>query len=582
MPSEESQFAASRAHEIDSLLESVLGLFYLLETEATLSEKGRQYLTLAEQELQRVAQNARPALHGFLDLAETAAFGYAPCRVLCVDDEPSSLKRRQVILEYKGYLVSTERTVADALATFQARDFDLVITGQHLGRETGDAMAREMKRLKPDVPIIMLSSATDSSEGTETVDAFISKAEVPESLLAKVDELAVRSRNMAAGAVLPEREEIPFPTQPENVQLLAGIVESSDDAIFSKTLEGTILTWNKAAENIYGYRAEEIIGKSVALLQPPDCPGEVHDILQRLRNGEKVHHFEATRVAKDGRRLSLALTISPIRGEGGRVIGASTIARETTGSTLAGQTLRNAEKLAAAGRMAAIVAHEIQNPLEASADALYLLAESPSLDENARQFLTVARDELAEVRQIATATLGLHRSDAQSLQPVRVSELIDHVLTLYGRKLRTLGVAVDTRYKTDLLADEFSGELRQVFANLIVNAADALEKVGSKLRIHVASSFDWANPTQTGLRVTVSDNGPGIPVEERMQIFKPFYTTKGNKGTGIGLWLSLEIVQKYGGRIRVRSTVKPGHSGTTFCVFLPTAANQGLISSKAA
>ena len=115
----------------------------------------------------------------------------------------------------------------------------------------------------------------------------------------------------------------------------------------------------------------------------------------------------------------------------------------------------------------------------------------------------------------------------------------------------------------------FPGELRQVFSNLIVNAADALEKSGDKLCVHVFSSFDWTNPARRGLRITISDNGSGIPADKRRQIFEPFYTTKGSKGTGIGLWVSLGIVKKYGGTMRFRSVLKPGRSGTTFSVFLP-------------
>ena len=145
------------------------------------------------------------------------------------------------------------------------------------------------------------------------------------------------------------------------------------------------------------------------------------------------------------------------------------------------------------------------------------------------------------------------------------------MLSLYGRKLRTLGIAVETRYDADVPVTAFPGELRQVFSNLIVNAADALEKSGDKLCIHVFESLDWTNLTQRGLRITISDNGCGIPVEKRAQMFEPFYTTKGSKGTGIGLWVSLGIVKKYGGTIRFRSSVKQGRSGTTFSIFLPVA-----------
>jgi hypothetical protein len=189
------------------------------------------------------------------------------------------------------------------------------------------------------------------------------------------------------------------------------------------------------------------------------------------------------------------------------------------------------------------------SPSEAVTDALYLLSESLSLDDGARQFLAIAQDELAKIRQIATATLGLHRGDADSPQPditrtklaeqslrnskklaiagrmaatvaheinnlpVKVSELIDNVLSLYGRKLRSLGIVVDTRYDSNVPVNAFPGELRQVFSNLIVNAADALDKSGDKLCIHVFESVDRRNRAQRGLRITISDNGSGIPGE---------------------------------------------------------------------
>jgi PAS domain S-box-containing protein len=404
----------------------------------------------------------------------------------------------------------------------------------------------------------------------ESIDAFISKAEGPESLLAKMTELFARSEAASASRI-PDRPTVeePFFTELQRLLLFAAIVQSSDDAIFSKTLDGKILSWNKAAERMYGYRAEEVIGRPVSLLLPPDRPDEMHDIVERLQRGEKLEHFETVRVARDGHLVTVSLSISPIRDPGGQIIGASTIARDVTRSKLGEQSMQNTERLAVSGRMAATVAHEINNPLEAATNALYLLEDSLPSGTSGRQFLTIAQEELARIRQISTLTLGLHRSDAEHPQQVRVPELIDNVLALYGRKIRTLGVAVETRYDSDVPVTAFSGELRQVFSNLIVNAADALEKSGNKLCIHIFESRNWTNLTQRGLRITISDNGCGIPVEKQAYIFEPFYTTKGSKGTGIGLSVSLGIVKKYGGTIRFRSVVKQERSGTTFSIFLP-------------
>jgi PAS domain S-box-containing protein len=344
----------------------------------------------------------------------------ASYHILCVDDVASGLKLRQLILEHKGYLVSAAATVSEALVLFESGNYDLVITDHLLGRETGKAMAKDMKRLNPTVPIIVLSGTTDTPESMESNDAFLSKAEGSESLLAKVNQLLAQSQAARANRIadLPTAEE-PFSIESQRLQLLASSVESSDKAIFSKTLDGTILSWNKAAERMYGYRSEEIVGKPISSLLPSDRPDEVHEILARLQRGQKVvDHFETMRVAKDGHSLTVSLTISPIRDSGGRIIGAFTITRDITRSKLAEQSMWNSEKLDVAGRMAATVAHEINNPLEAITDALYLLAESPSLDNSARQFLTIAQDELAKIRQIATLTLGLYRGNAERPQQV--------------------------------------------------------------------------------------------------------------------------------------------------------------------
>ncbi len=444
--------------------------------------------------------------------------------------------------------MSTAATVSKALALFKSRDYDLVITDHLLGRQTGTAMAKEMKRFKPAVPVIVLSGATDTPEDIASADAFLSKAEGPEVLLAKVIELVAWAGAAGAGLDpdLPTVEE-PFSTEAQRLLLLASIVESSDDAIFSKTMEGTILSWNKAAEKMYGYPAEEAIGKSISILLPPDRPNEVHDIMTRLKCGEKIDHFETVRAAKDGHLLTVSLTISPIPDSVGRIIRASTIARDITKANLSEQALRNSEKLITAGRMAATLAHEINNPLEAVTNALYLLAESLPADIGGRELLTIAQDELTKVSRITALTLGLHRGNAERPQQVSVSKLIDNVLSLYGRKLCTVGAAIDTRYDCDVPVTAFPGELQQVFSNLIGNAADALEKSGDKLCVHVFESVSRTNLAPKGLSITISDNGCGVPVENQAHIFEPFYTTKGSSGTGIGLWVSLGIVQKYGG-----------------------------------
>jgi two-component system, chemotaxis family, CheB/CheR fusion protein len=345
-------------------------------------------------------------------------------------------------------------------------------------------------------------------------------------------------------------------------------VEDSQDAILSKTLDGTLLTWNKAAERMYGYRASEMIGKNVSVLAPPDRPNEVNEILQKLRRGEKIEHFETTRCTKDGKILQVSLTISPVRGMDGQVIAASTMARDITHSKMAEEALRNSERLAVAGRMAATIAHEINNPLETVTNVLFLLSRNSQLDEAARKHLKIADEEVRRIAQITRSTLGLYRERDTTPSQVNLTEMIENLLTFYQRQVQSLGVKVEKQFDSPGRVVGVSGELRQVIANLIANAIDALAVAGTKLRLHVYDSGDWRNLSRRGIRVVVADDGPGINAETQANLFRPFYTTKGQKGTGLGLWVSQGIVTKHGGSIRLRSRTD-ALQGTCFSVFLP-------------
>jgi signal transduction histidine kinase len=235
---------------------------------------------------------------------------------------------------------------------------------------------------------------------------------------------------------------------------------------------------------------------------------------------------------------------------------------------MAEEALRNSERLAVAGRMAATVAHEINNPLETVTNVLYLLSRNQGLDEGARKYLKIADEELRRIAQITRSTLGLYRERDTTPGAVNLSEMIDNLLMFYQRQVQSLGVKVDKRYDSVGRVVGVSGELRQVIANLLANAIDALSVAGTKLKIHVYESADWQNLSKRGIRVVVADDGPGINAEIQVNLFRPFYTTKGQKGTGLGLWVSRGIVTKHGGTIRLRSRTGIRH-GTCFAVFLP-------------
>ena len=354
---------------------------------------------------------------------------------------------------------------------------------------------------------------------------------------------------------------------------LAAIVESSDDAIISKDLNGIISSWNAAAERLFGYTAEEIIGKSILQLIPYDMHAQETAILRKLRSGERIEHFETERIAKGGKVIDVSLTISPIKDASGRVIGASKIARGISERKKADEALRRTEKLAAAGRLAATIAHEINNPLEAITNLLYLAKRNPS---NVDKYLDLASNELARVNHIAKQTLGFYR-DPSSAVCINVSEALESVLAMYIHRLEALGIKVKKQYDEQAEMMGLAGEIRQVFSNLIVNAIDSMGP-GGTLYLRVSRVSSWSG-SGSGVRVSIGDTGSGISAESKERIFEAFYTTKVEIGTGLGLWVTRGIVEKHKGAIRFRSKTPPGKSGTVFSIFLPALPMQQRMAS---
>ena len=350
----------------------------------------------------------------------------------------------------------------------------------------------------------------------------------------------------------------------ETLTRLAAIVETSEDAIYSKDMQGFVRSWNRGAEKMYGYSANEMIGQQVSILSPPERKRELDDMLELLRRGESIDHFETVRLRKDGTPVEVSVSISPIRGPAGAITGASTIARDVSDRNRAAEALRKTEKLAATGRLAGTMAHEINNPLEAVTNLLYLINKNASLDEKTREYTRVAISEVDRIGHIARQALGFYREAAAPVE-INISDLIDNIVQLYAAGAQNKGVHVETQLETQATVPAFPGEMRQVFSNLIVNAVDAVPR-GGTIKIRVKHGRDWKSRS-FGIRVLVSDNGPGIPLSARSHIFEPFFTTKGERGTGVGLWVSQGVIEKHSGSIRMKSSTGLAH-GTTFSVFL--------------
>ena len=231
--------------------------------------------------------------------------------------------------------------------------------------------------------------------------------------------------------------------------------------------------------------------------------------------------------------------------------------------------LLRSEKLAVTGRLAASIAHEINNPLEAVTNLLYLMRGNIT-PEQAKVYLADAEQELARVTEITTQTLRFYREPAQPTA-TDVSMVLDSVLRLYGSRLRSAGVAVKREIRAASAAVlSTPGELRQVLANIIGNATDAMRQ-GGRLRIRI-SCHRGRDRDSCYVRIVIADNGTGIPADVLPTIFEPFVTTKGETGTGLGLWVTSEIIKKNGWNIRVRSSQRPRQSGTAFSIEIPKLA----------
>lgn len=241
--------------------------------------------------------------------------------------------------------------------------------------------------------------------------------------------------------------------------------------------------------------------------------------------------------------------------------------------------LLEAEKLAAAGRLASSVAHEINNPLEAVANFIYLARTNEEIPEQVRKQLEIADREIWRVAQIAQQTLGFYRNSSEAAW-LDVNEVLEGVLTIYERKMRVKQLNVYRRLGVGLQVRARHGELKQVLSNLIVNAIDALASSGG-IWVRTANARDWKNGGASGVRIVIADNGCGIDAETGSHIFEPFFTTKPEMGTGIGLWVTKSLIEKQGGYIRFRSRTRE-KPGTIMSVFLPEDEKRALAGTSLA
>ena len=375
--------------------------------------------------------------------------------------------------------------------------------------------------------------------------------------------------------------------QAEEALLKAGalqraIFNSANFSSIATDAHGVIQIFNVGAERMLGYTAAEVINKvtpadisdaqeviaraeALSLeFGTPITPGFEALVFKASRGIEDI--YQLTYCRKDSSRFPAVVSVTALRDAQDAIIGYLLIGTDNSARKQAEEALLRSEMLASAGRMAASIAHEINNPLEALMNTLYLARETANVPAEALEYLDIADGELMRIAHITRQTLGFYREYSAATSN-STSDLISSVVNLLQAKIRANGANVEQQCEETLQVMGIAGELRQVLANLLANSLDA---VGQDYRIVLrASASVDPNTGKRRIRITVADCGHGMEASTTKQIFDPFFTTKGTVGTGLGLWVCKQLVEKNGGSIRVRSTTDGQRRGTTFSVVLP-------------
>jgi PAS domain S-box-containing protein len=360
----------------------------------------------------------------------------------------------------------------------------------------------------------------------------------------------------------------------DSEQNLRTTLASIGDGVISCNLAGQVQMMNPVAQELTGWLESQALNRPLAevftiINEATRAPAEtpVDKVLRLNRVVGAANHTVLVR--KDGSEVAIDDSGAPIRNAAGELTGVVMVFRDITMERRTRAALLANEKLAVAGRLAATIAHEIHNPLDSVSNLLYLLQHDPQ-DSEAGHFLDIAQSELARVTQISRAMLSLYR-ESKAPVPVDLKEMLDDLLLLMVGRFQSLGVQISADLPPNIAIDGFPAELRQVFTNLITNAAEAAGEGG---HVTIVVTPENAGTDTHGLRheagatVTVADDGPGITPEVHDRLFQPFFTTKGERGTGLGLWVSQGIVRKHGGILRLESRNAGSAHGAVASVFL--------------
>jgi PAS domain S-box-containing protein len=345
---------------------------------------------------------------------------------------------------------------------------------------------------------------------------------------------------------------------------ISDIVRRSSDAILQVSATDVIESWNRGAEQIFGYTPDAALGKSLFSLISEDCLFMFRAIVETMKRGEEVV-VETIACRCSGESVDVSVSLNPTMEAPGTLVGYSAIIRNVTDRKIAEKALLQAEKLASVGRLASSISHEINNPLESVTNLLYILGKK-EFDEESNTLIQTAQEELARVSQIAIHTLRFHKQSGHRTE-VELRSVFDSVLGLYRARLNNANIMAINDASGDLSLTCFEGELRQVLVNLVANSYDAMRS-GGIMRLR-GRRVSLPHSGHEGIRITIADTGSGISATVMDRLFEPFFSTKGIGGTGLGLWISRDLVRKNQGKIRVRSKTYGERTGTVVTLQFP-------------
>jgi len=473
-----------------------------------------------------------------------------PKRILVIDDQEPTRYVFRRILTNAGYTVEEAATGREGLAKAILSP-DLIIADVNLPDMLGYDVCRRLKSnpLTQSIPVLQISASFISDESKVQAleggaDSYLTAPVEPPVLLASVNALLRLRRAEALSHLSALQWQTTFDSLSDGLALADGA--------------GSVVRANARFMQILGTAASETEGLSLSHIFRTHFGVDFAEFRQHLGDDSSAE------ISHNNRWYRVRYDI--IQSES-HVSGSVLILTDITDQKKLQETLKLSERLAATGRLAHIIAHEINNPLEAMSNLLYLAAQGTAISPETHAYIEQASYELIRISQITKQVLAYHR---ESKQPVATSanELLEGVLAMFRAHMGGMGVELASRLSCDDEILVHPGEIRQVFGNIISNALDATSPMHGKLRVRCFRARDEKR-NMIGVRFLFSDNGPGISAVNMPHIYEAFYTTKQAKGSGIGLWLSSEVIQKHRGRIRLRTRTEGNYRGTLFDVFFP-------------